>query len=474
MKFTLIFILLLLAGTTVANQPDSLKVGIFGQVKIYKPASEPQQLILFISGDGRWNLGVIDMAIAFTRINAMVVGIDITRYYKNLQKTVSDCYYPASDFENLSKIIQEKYHYKEYINPVLVGYSSGATLAYGILAQAPAHTFKGAISLGFCPDIEVNRKLCPGSGLKSHILKEGKSFYLEPCSNLQEPFFVLQGETDQVFNFESTANYLKQVPNSFLIPLPGVGHGFSVQKSWMPQMKDAFTKIISAKPAITSDIENEKKIPDFSQISKLPYHIISARNDKIKELVFLISGDGGFNNFEESVCNEFAKKGYSVIALDALKYFWKRKDIFSTAADVNNLVSFYQNYWKKSEIIFVGYSFGADAIPVIVNHLDAKLKSQTKLVGLLSPSTWADLEVHVGEMLSLVSKERLYDVASEINRLSFTHTLCIYGDNEKEEIKSKISNPEVEFVTVKGGHHFSNDTKLLVELILQKNKNISD
>ena len=69
---TLIFIIL--TGSAIAGQPDSLKVGIFGQVKIYKPASEPQQFILFISGDGGWNMGVVDMAIAFSGMNAMVVG----------------------------------------------------------------------------------------------------------------------------------------------------------------------------------------------------------------------------------------------------------------------------------------------------------------------------------------------------------------------------------------------------------------
>lgn len=101
MKTFLTIILISIFGSAIASKPDSLRVGLFGQVKIYKPAAEPKQVILFISGDGGWNLGVVDMAIAFTGMNAMVVGIDITRYYKNLQKTVSECYYPASDFENL-------------------------------------------------------------------------------------------------------------------------------------------------------------------------------------------------------------------------------------------------------------------------------------------------------------------------------------------------------------------------------------
>lgn len=467
-KSILTLILIFLTGTAFAAKPDSLKVGIFGTVKIYKPASEPKQVVLFISGDGGWNLGVVDMAIAFAGMDAMVVGIDITQYYKNLQKTTSECYYPASDFENLSKTVQGKYKFKDYINPVIIGYSSGATLAYGILAQSPAHTFKGAISLGFCPDIEIKKSLCAGSGLKSHVLQEGKSFYLEACSTLQEPFYVLQGELDKVCDFNSTRNYLKQIPNSFLISLPSVGHGFSVQKNWMPQMKDAFNKIISSDNSVLpvpSTVENRS---DLIDLSGLPYHIINSRNDSTKAMMFFISGDGGFTSFDQSICNEFASKGYPVIGLDALKYFWGKRETSDVVRDVQKLLTYYRNYWHKSEYIFVGYSFGADAIPVIVNRLNQEFKSQTRLVGLLSPTTSADLEIHVGDMLSIRAKPGEYDNATELNNITFARTVCLYGDDEKQEVKSRISNPKVEFVTVKGGHHFSSDFKKIAELILQK------
>lgn len=461
-------LLLFLTLTAIATPTDSLKVGIFGQVKIYKPLSEPSQVILFISGDGGWNLGVVDMAIAFTGMNTMVIGIDITRYYKNLQKSASECYYPASDFENLSKTVQEKYKFKEYINPVIVGYSSGATLAYGILAQAPAHTFKGVISLGFCPDIEINRTLCAGSGLKSHVLKEGKSFYLEACQTLQEPFYVLQGAVDQVCDFKSTSDYLKQISNSHLVALPSVGHGFSVQKNWMPQMKDSFNKIIASGTSQSEGVITAGNRPDLTDIGGIPYHLINAKNDSIKGIMFFISGDGGFTSFDQSICDEFAKKGYPVIGLDALKYFWGKKEASNVVADVQKLLMYYKDYWHKSEFIFVGYSFGADAMPVIVNRLNQEIKIHTRIVGLLSPTTSADLEIHVGDMLSIRAKPGQYDLAVELNNLTFARTVCLYGDDEKQEIRSKITNPKIEFVTVKGGHHFSSDFKKLTELILQK------
>lgn len=209
--------------------------------------------------------------------------------------------------------------------------------------------------------------------------------------------------------------------------------------------------------------------PYVMQLKGLPYHLTNANNDNIKGLVFFISGDGGYASFDQSICSEFAKKGYPVIGLDALKYFWQEKNPEEVVADVQKLLTYYKNYWHKSEIIFVGYSFGADAIPVIVNRLGAEFRSQIRIVGLLSPTASADLEIHVGDMLSIKNKPGKYDTSQELNRLSFARTVCIFGEDEKNEIKSKIFNTRVEFVTVKGGHRFGSNFKFLAESILKNN-----
>ena len=207
---------------------------------------------------------------------------------------------------------------------------------------------------------------------------------------------------------------------------------------------------------------------DFDKVSSLPCYIIPAGNGNTKALVFFISGDGGYTSFDKSICNEFANKGYPVIALDAFKYFWSRKEVSDVVKDVQNILSYYQNLWHKSELFFVGYSFGADAIPVIVNRLEERFKSQTKIVGLLSPSTSADLEIHFGDMLSIRSKPGLFDLTTEINNLSFTSTICIFGDDEKGEIKKTITNPNVKFTSTTGGHRFNSNFVKLSDLILQQ------
>ncbi|MCF0055713.1 AcvB/VirJ family lysyl-phosphatidylglycerol hydrolase [Dyadobacter sp. CY356] len=466
MKFKLLLLLLVsISLSAKAYSPDSLQYGIFGKLKIYQSGTAPRQLVLFVSGDGGWNQGVVDMASNFVSLNAMVVGIDIRSYLKNLQNSKSACYYPAADFENLSKFIQKQYHYKNYISPLLAGYSSGATLVYGILAQSPANTFFGGIALGFCPDIQLSKTLCAGSGLRSHTLGKNKGFYLEASPDLPEPFIALQGMQDQVCDFKATASFLNQIPNARLVALQKVGHGYSVQKNWVPQLKAAFTEIISKKQVeAKSDYEEINE----SQLKDLPIHAIPSATNPEKPMVFLITGDGGYTSFDQAFCKTLADNGTPVVALDALKYFWNEKTPASTTADVEKLISFYKNKWQRDKVILVGYSFGADAFPFILNNLNKTTRESIKLLAMLSPSTQADFEIHITDMLSLPRGKRQFDVSSEVNKIRNLKIVCIYGSEEEPEIKSEITNPEVSFVTVPGGHHYNNAYKELVNIITQK------
>lgn len=465
MRFKLILLLILSSISAKAYVSDSLQYGVFGKLKVYQSGTVPKQLVLFISGDGGWNQGVIDMASNFVSMDAMVVGIDIRTYLKNLQKSKAACYYPAADFENLSKFIQKQYHYKNYVSPLLAGYSSGATLVYGILAQSPANTFSGAIALGFCPDIQINKSLCSGSGLKSHPLGKEKGFYLEATTNLQEPFIALQGMQDQVCDFKTTAGFLKQIPNAKLVALQKVGHGYSVQKNWVPQLKEAYTEIVSKKQA---EAKNSHEEINESQLKDLPVHTITSTANPGKPIVFLITGDGGYTSFDQAFCKELAGNGMPVVALDALKYFWNEKTPATTTADVEKLLSFYKNKWQRDKIILIGYSFGADAFPFIYNNLNKNSQENIKLLVMLSPATEADFEIHITDMLSLPRGRRQYDVSAEVNKIKNLKIVCLYGSEEDPEIKSEIKNPEVSFVTVPGGHHYNNAYKELVDIIIQK------
>lgn len=46
-----------------AGPTETLTVPTFGRVMVYAPTRAPDQVVLFISGDGGWNLGVVSKAL---------------------------------------------------------------------------------------------------------------------------------------------------------------------------------------------------------------------------------------------------------------------------------------------------------------------------------------------------------------------------------------------------------------------------
>jgi type IV secretory pathway VirJ component len=241
-----------LVSAASAAVPQSFSYGRFGQVSIYRGGGEPRNVVLFLSGDGGWNLGVITMAQRLADRGAIVAGIDIRHYLAQLEVSTDECVFPAVDLENLSHYLQSKLGIKRYLQPTLVGYSSGATLIYAALVQAPKDSFKGALSLGFCPDLDLKKPLCKGSGIETTARRtpEGVLMGVDflAAHELSGKWISLQGELDQVCPAPATQKFMAAVPGAEIILLPKVGHGYSVEKNWVPQYQAAYQRI-TAPPA---------------------------------------------------------------------------------------------------------------------------------------------------------------------------------------------------------------------------------
>src|SRR5262249_59534618 len=124
---------------------------LLGKLPVYRPdpVVKARGLVLLVSGDGGWKLGVVGMARRIAG-SAVVVGIPMTTWRKMAELHPDSCWYPAGELESIAQAVEKTYRFPRYLPPVLVGYSSGATVVYGALAQAPAGSFPGPPSLGFC------------------------------------------------------------------------------------------------------------------------------------------------------------------------------------------------------------------------------------------------------------------------------------------------------------------------------------
>ncbi|PWB70117.1 virulence factor family protein [candidate division GN15 bacterium] len=467
MMFIRSFLLtLLLTFTSFADTPkqpgEQMQFGRFGTITLYRTAPHPARIVLFVSGDGGWNLGVIDMARMIAEQNALVVGIDITHYLNQLEAAPDKCSYPAADFEALSQYVQQKLGFPDYKQPVLVGYSSGATLVYALLVQAPPNTFAGAISMGFCPDLPLTKPFCKGNGLQFGPGPKGKGYSFLPAKTLEQPWVAFQGLIDEVCSPAFVDSFVGQVPRGKVVRLPHVGHGFSVQRNWAPQFREAVASIFSEDTSIAVTVAGPDSLKD------LPLVEVPVKGPEKDYFALILSGDGGWASIDRQIGEYFSTQGIRVVGLNSLRYFWSRKTPDESGVDLARIIKHYLQTWNKSEVVVVGYSRGADVAPFMVNRLAPALQSRIRILALLGLEGEVDFKFHVLDLISSDSHPEELPVKPEMDKLSGIRTLCFYGEDESGSLCPQLDTTKVTVIQLKGGHHFGGDYKSIAEQILQQ------
>jgi type IV secretory pathway VirJ component len=438
-----------------------LAAGRFGTVSVYIPEGKPKSVAIFLSGDGGWELGVINMAKTLRDQGAVVIGADIRRYLAKLgeaaRKPGAPCQMIAADFEALSHQIQKEIGMREYHVPVLVGYSSGATVVYATLVQAPSGTFAGALSLGFCADQDfAGAALCPGPGAGLHYTPNRQhELVLAPAATLRQPWIAFQGQKDEVCSAKAADEFAAQVANAEVVRLPLVGHGFSVERNWIAEFRAAYARLV---PPLEAAAARPPEIGD------LPVTEVHAAGSSA-ELALLITGDGGWAGLDQELAARLAASGVPTVGLNSLKYFWSERTPDGTAADVARIMRHYLAAWNKERVILVGYSFGADVLPFVVNRLPSDLRARIASVSLLGVDASASFEVSVADWVG--SSGRGAPTRPEVAALARVPVLCIYGAGEADSICPGLpAGALLAREQVGKGHHFSGEYATLADRIL--------
>lgn len=461
MKRLSIWILPLCLAVPISSFPqETVQFGAFGTVTLYRNTPQPKRVVLFVSGDGGWNLGVVGMAKALASMDALVAGIDIIHYMRILEKSPQTCGYPASDFEELSKFIQRHCELPEYVTPVLAGYSSGATLVFAILVQAPAATFRGALSLGFCPDLPLTKPLCRGNGLEWKPGPKGKGVVFLPSQTLETPWIALQGNVDQVCRADSTESFIRRTRNAEVVLLPKVGHGYAVEKNWMPQFREAFLRIANSAEAVPPS-------PGIGSLNDLPLSVVDSKTAGGSLMAVHITGDGGWGVTDKGLANALAQNGVPVVALNALQYFWKRRTPEGASMDLSRILSAFLAEWGKEKAVLIGYSLGADVLPFMVSRLPAQLRSKVHSVVLLGPSDSVDFEFHLSDWLVRSKQQTSLPVLPEIEKLRGEKILCLYGEDDREAVCHRLDPSLATVILLKGGHRIGGNFDRILDPILK-------
>ncbi|HRP32734.1 MAG TPA: AcvB/VirJ family lysyl-phosphatidylglycerol hydrolase [Agriterribacter sp.] len=196
----------------------------------------------------------------------------------------------------------------------------------------------------------------------------------------------------------------------------------------------------------------------------LPLKIWNGTGDH--PLLFYMSGDGGMNSFSTNLCLALNTYGYPVAALDSRSYFWQKKTPDQTATVISGYLGEALTHSQSGQMIFVGYSFGADVVPFIVNRLSAALKNKLTCVILLSPSASTDFEIHISDILGGTVK-RAMDVLPAINSMIVPKATIIFGSDEAGFAADHITLKNCTIETIDGNHQYDGDAFKVASAIVK-------
>jgi type IV secretory pathway VirJ component len=244
-----------------------------------------------------------------------------------------------------------------------------------------------------------------------------------------------------------------------LVSLPKVGHGVSVARNWEPQLVEAYRAIAS------SHVPEEARRSSMTGVEDLGLVEVPASGGADRGVMAVIlTGDGGWADIDKSVAAGLAAAGVPVVGWSSLRYYWTPRTPEAAATDLAQIVERYSAAWRKERVLLVGYSFGADVLPFLVNRLPTPTRARIRSVSLLGLSDRADFEFHVSNWLGGGADMR-HLTAPEVARMTVPAT-CVHAIDERDSGCLGLKGTRVRLVAVGSGHHFGGDYRRLVELIL--------
>lgn len=210
---------------------------------------------------------------------------------------------------------------------------------------------------------------------------------------------------------------------------------------------------------------------------------VQAPADKDDVLTILYSGDGGWADLDKQLGTAFAARGIPVLGVNSFKYFWRSRSPDFAAQQLDALISDSLAKWHKQRVWLVGFSFGADALPTLVDKLDPATRARITQLALLSPSRDVTFEIQLQGYMKPQGRFAmlLKSLSDRFNKVpdypalppvvaldNHFPVVCYYGrDDADDSLCTEHRLPA--WVTVHamaGGHHFDEGyEKLAAQMI---------
>jgi type IV secretory pathway VirJ component len=429
-----------LVHTRAPRSEDSAQ---FGRVRLYPPWLRARGFIYLFSDARGWSAQEEDAAREFAREGNLVVGIDTAQFLQWANgKPASDCLYLPGLLEDYSRAAPRAPDYTQYLAPALLGHDLGATLVYMAQLQSPATAFSAAVAIDPQSQIVLQRPFCDHPATAVASIGGGQSIQPEPLG-ANVPARVL---------LDRAASGAER---AFVMSIPGIAPATPAAGESLHDSYRAALEAIAAERSATG-------------VADLPLAEVSASGTHRDAFAIIYSGDGGWRDLDRSLAAVLAYKGMNVVGVDVLRYFWQQKAPPLAASDLARIIRSYQQRWQQTQVVLIGFSFGADVLPFLITRLPPELRSDISLVSLLSPERTTAFEVEATGWLGVHNSAGM-PIAPELTQLSGLRLQCIYGSEEAAD--SLCTTPAAAAVGAvvlakSGGHHFDQNYDQLADDIL--------
>lgn len=397
-----------------------------GDPTIIKPKSDVTGAVILFSSAKGWGADETEAATLLSGQGNVVIGFDSAVTLKRMAASADECATLIGEIERASHETQRQLGTGIYHFPVLAGFGSGGALALALAGQIDAQVIDQIVAINPDPAPDWAKKICD--------VNDPRPFAF--------PAMAVLGP--------SSNNAMRNAANA--------------RKQAHPELNVVQTDKSPAQALLAAVLDQKasQAVRDLSQQLPLIEMPVDQHSDWF---AILYSGDGGWRDLDKDLAAILQKDGMPVVGVDALRYFWTKVTPEKTTADLSAIINAYQEKWGAKKVLLIGYSFGADILPIIIDQLPAEDRAKIGQVSLLGFADHAAFEVTVSGWLNWDQIDALPTIPA-LKKIDPKLVQCFYGEDDEEDACKTVAGTGIEIIKTKGSHHFDGDYPALAQKIL--------